>query len=85
MKRIVSILLAAALMLSCGPARHVVHVEMRHPSKSGLELTGKILSAVYYSGEDSLENQVLDSLTAGFARALEEDYLTSNYKSIYSL
>lgn len=77
-------MLAAALMLSCGPARHVVHVEMRHPSKSGLELTGKILSAVYYSGEDSQENQVLDSLTAGFARALEEDYLTGKGSVTFS-
>ena len=41
---IISFFLAA---VSCGPSRHAIHVEMRHPSKSGLELGGKIVSVVY--------------------------------------
>ena len=76
MRGILFIVIAVVMIVSCGPSRHAIYVEMRHPSKSGLELTGKILSAVYYSGEDSLENRTVDSLVTGFARALEVDYLT---------
>ena len=56
MKRLISILLFACLLLSCAPSRHAIHVEMRHPSKSGVDLTGKIVSVVYYSGDVAEEN-----------------------------
>lgn len=74
MRRILFIVIAVVMIVSCGPSRHAIYVEMRHPSKSGLELTGKKISTVYYKGGDLQENQVIDSLAAGFARALEDDY-----------
>ena len=47
MKKLLSILSLAILLVSCGPSRHAIPVEMRHPSKSGIELAGKIVSVVY--------------------------------------
>ena len=43
MKRLFALFLVL-VAVSCGPARHVVNVEMRYPSKSGLELAGKTIS-----------------------------------------
>lgn len=76
MKRVLFILTIAAFIVSCGPSRHAVHVEMRHASKSGLELVGKNITAVYYKGDDLTENKLIDSLAAGFSRSLENDYQT---------
>ena len=72
-RRLVAILSFAAALVSCGPSRYAVHVEMRHPSKSGLDLTGKIVSVVYYSGDDALENQVAENIASGFAQVIEKD------------
>lgn len=72
-RRLVAILSFAALLVSCGPSRYAVHVEMRHPSKSGLDLAGKIVSVVYYSGADALENQVAENMASGFAEVIEKD------------
>ena len=76
MRRILSVVIATVMIASCGPSRHAIHVEMRHASKSGVELAGKNISTVYYKGEELLENQLIDSIAAGFARVLEEDYQT---------
>ena len=76
MKRLISILLFACLLLSCAPSRHAIHVEMRHPSKSGVDLTGKIVSVVYYSGDDAEENTASENIATGFAESLEKDYAT---------
>ena len=76
MKRVLYIIIVAVLMVSCGPSRHAVHVEMRHASKSGLELTGKNISTVCYKGDELIENRLIDSLAVGFARSLENDYQT---------
>lgn len=75
-KRILSIFLPAFLLLACGPSRHAIHVEMRHPSKSGLDLAGKIISIMYYADDDATENQVYENMALGFAEAIEADYGT---------
>lgn len=74
MRRLTAIFLSVLLLLSCGPSRHVVHVEMRHPSKSGIDLAGKIVSIVYYSGTDDTENMISENIALGFADAIEKDY-----------
>ena len=76
MKRFLYILISIFMIVSCGPSRHAIHVEMRHASKAGLELTGKKISAVCYKGADSLQNTLIDSVVTGFARSLEDDYHT---------
>ena len=76
MRALFSILSAVLLLSSCGPSRHAIHVEMRHPSKSGIELSGKIISVVYVSGEDAQANAVNENMALSFAAAMEKDYQT---------
>ena len=77
MKRILFQLLSLALLaVSCGPSRHAVHVEMRYPSKSGLELSGKTLSVVYLENDNPAANLFNEGMADGFAYALEQDYGT---------
>lgn len=87
MKRIFLFILSVALLLvSCGPSRYAVQVEMRHPSKSGLELTGKNLSVVYLTDGDKIADKFDASMADGFAYALEKDYGTGEGSvGIYSL
>ena len=77
MKRpLIAILTVVLAFVSCAPSRHAIQVEMRHPSKSGLDLAGKIVSVVYYSGDDALENQVAENMAVGFAEVIEKDNAT---------
>ena len=77
MRRIlVSFLASVALMVSCGPTRHSIHVEMRHPSKSGIELAGKSISLVYLENENDLASAFAEGLVDGFASSIEQDYGT---------
>ena len=77
MKRIFTILLFCTLLVSaCAPSRHAVQVEMRYPSKSGIELAGKIVSVVYLTDGDKVGDDFNSALAGGFASALEQDYST---------
>lgn len=79
--------LCAALLLSaCAPSRHAVQVEMRYPSKSGVELAGKIISVVYLTDGNELGDEFNSSMAEGFAKALELDYATGEGSvGVYSL
>lgn len=68
-----SVLLLAA---SCSPSRHAMHLEMRYPSKSGLDLAGKVVSVVYLENDDEQGNQFNEGMADAFAYALEKDYGT---------
>ena len=87
MKRIYSFLLFVSLLLvSCSPSRHAIHVEMRYPSKSGIELAGKIVSVVYLTDGDELGDTFNAAVAEGFAVELEKDYGTGQGSvGIYSL
>ena len=63
MKKILAFLILI-LAVSCGPARHVVNVEMRYPSKSGLDLTGKSLSIVYLEAENAYGNSMMEGVVS---------------------
>ena len=77
MKRIFPFILSLSLLLvSCGPSRYAVQVEMRYPSKSGVELSGKIISVVYLADGNESGDLFTSSLADGFAYALENDYGT---------
>lgn len=72
--------------VSCSPARHVVNVEMRYPSKSGLELAGKSLSVVYVEAENDYATSMMEGMVDGFTSALEKDYgMGEGEISIYSI
>lgn len=73
---LIPFLTLAIVAVSCGPSRHAMHLEMRYPSKSGLELAGKTLSVVYLENDDEQCNQFNESMADAFAYALEKDYGT---------
>ncbi len=62
--------------VSCGPMRHVVNIEMRHPSKAGIELAGKTISVVYLENENRTATDFNAYMADGFAYTLEQDYGT---------
>ncbi len=74
------ILVAAALLLlvACGPSRHAVHVEMRYPSKSGIDFTGKNVSVVYMENVNPVSSGFAEGIADGLAYALEQDYGTGD-------
>lgn len=76
MKKILAAVLAAVLLSACGPSRHAVHVEMRHPSKAGLDLLGKNISVVYLENDNTLASDFVEGMADGFAYSLEKDYET---------
>ena len=65
--------LAALALAACSPQTLTLSVDMRHPSKSGIDLSRKSMSIVYMddgTADSSFSNGVASSL----ARSLEEDY-----------
>ena len=65
--------LAALALAACSPQTLTLSVDMRHPSKSGLDLARKTMSIVYMDdgvADTTFSNGVASSL----ARSLEEDY-----------
>ncbi len=69
---------AASCFISCGPSKHAVHVEMRHPSKAGVDLAGKNVSVVYLENDDETATDFSESMADGFSYALEQDYGTGS-------
>ena len=68
----------ALIACACGPSRYAVQIEMRYPSKSGVDLAGKIVSVVYVSDNDSVASRFNGAMAEGFAYALEQDYGTGD-------
>lgn len=73
MKRLSSLVLLAVLAVSCGPSRHTIHVEMRHPSKSGVELVGKNIAVIHLENDNPLSNGLGEGIADGLAYAIEQD------------
>ncbi len=68
---------AALVLASCSPQTFTMSVEMRHPSKSGIDLSRKSMSIVYMDdgqADTTFSNRVASAL----ARSLEEDYFNGN-------
>lgn len=63
-------------LASCAPMKHAVHVEMRHPSRSGVDLAGKDISVVYLETDNTVANTFSEGMADGFAYTLEQDYGT---------
>lgn len=87
MKRSLFLLFLPVLMtVSCGPSQHAVHVEMRYPSKSGIELSGKVVSVIYVLGDEENAGEFSAAMADGFAYALETDYATGEGSvGVYSI
>lgn len=76
MKRVLYIITLMLLAISCGPTRHLIHVEMRHPSKSGIDLVGKNIAVVHLGNENQIANRFSEGMADGLAYSLEQDYGT---------
>ena len=76
MKKILSITAVAFMIASCSPIRHAIHLEMRYPSKSGIEFTGKNIAVVHLENDNKLSNALAEGIADGLAYSLESDYGT---------
>ena len=74
MKRSTLLLGAALLLAACSPETFTMNIEMRYPSKSGLDLSRKSMAVVYADNGAASDTAFLRSVASGFARKLEEDY-----------
>ncbi len=74
MKRLLTILLFCAALVSCGPSKYSVAVELSSPSKSGLTLAGKSVSVAYTAKSVSDDSLFLASVADAFIGILEEEY-----------
>ena len=74
MKRIALPLLLAVLAASCSPETYTLHLDVRQPSASGLDLSRKSFAIVYMDGRDPSDSVFNSHVATAFARALEEDY-----------
>ena len=75
MKKSLFILILLAVV-SCGPTRHAITLQMRHPSKSGLDLGGKIVSVAYSTVGEPVADSFNKAMAGSFAAVLEDDYAT---------
>ena len=75
-KLVVAIASLCLCLASCAPMKHAVHVEMRHPSKSGVDLAGKDVSVVYLETDNTVANAFSEGMADAFAYTLEQDYGT---------
>ncbi|MGM9736682.1 MAG: DUF6340 family protein [Candidatus Cryptobacteroides sp.] len=61
-------------MVSCGPSRYVIDLEMRYPSKAGIDLAGKNVSVVYLEDGRDANTSFCSGMADGFADAIQKDY-----------
>ncbi len=84
----VSAAAVAALMsifVSCSPQVYGIALEMRHPSSSGLDLTGKSVAIFYPSGLYGKEKQLTASAAAALADRLDAAYPESDSTRLYTV
>ena len=62
------------LAASCGPATFTMDVDVRRPSKSGLDLSRKTFSMVYLDSGNHEDSLFSASIAEGFASKLEKEY-----------
>jgi len=67
----------AALVTACSPEVYRVNLEVRQPSKSGLDLHGKSIGIVYEEGLTQDDALFSSQAASAFARELESDYFGS--------
>ena len=65
--------LAALALAACSPQTLTLNVDMRHPSKSGIDLSRKTMSVVYMD-DGAADTTFSNGVASSLARSLEEDY-----------
>ena len=72
-RSILAAALAALSLAACSPQTLTLGVEMRHPSKSGIDLARKTMSIVYMD-DGQADSTFSNGVASSLARHLEEDY-----------
>lgn len=87
MKRIILLTaLAGLLMTACGPQTYTKYLQIRQPSRSGMDLSNRTMSVVYLSDPDTLTEAVSAKQANFLAANLEKDYFEGEQKvAIYRL
>lgn len=89
MKRAILSWLSGALLLgvvSCSPQAFSMAVDMRQPSRSGLDLAGKSFAVVYLQNGDEKSGEFNANFANGFAEKLEDEYFGGHRKvALYSI
>lgn len=73
MKKIPLLIALMLTLAACGPIRHAVHVEMKHPSKSGIDFTGKKIAVVYLENDNDIATSLSEGMASGLAYSMESD------------
>ena len=64
---------ATCVLTSCDPQAFSMNIEMRYPSKSGIDLTGKSVAVVYLDGAEK-DSVFSRNMADSFAASLEKEY-----------
>lgn len=73
-------------IVSCGPYKHIMHVDMRGPSKAGLSLENKLVSVVFLENDNKVVSEFNGRMAEGFASVLEQDLGTGEGSvGVYSM
>lgn len=79
-------LLAGLMTVSCGPSKYVIDLEIRYPSKAGVDLAGKNVSVVWLEDGRTVNSSFCEGMADGFADALEKDYsMPEGTMSVYRM
>ena len=65
---------AVLLVASCSPETFTMNIDMRYPSRSGLDLSKKSMAIVYVDEGKKSDESFVKGLASGFAYKLEEEY-----------
>ena len=89
MKRTILSWLSGVLLLgvvSCSPQAFSLAVDLRQPSRSGLDLAGKSFAVVYLQNGDEKVGQFNTNFANGFAEKLDDEYFGGHAKvSLYTI
>ena len=87
MKRIILLTALAGLLLAaCGPQTYTKYMQVRQPSRAGIDLTKRTMSVVYLSDPDSLTETASSRQAIFLARNLENQYFDGEEKvALYRL
>ena len=72
-RTILAAALAALSLAACSPQTLTLSVDMRHPSKSGIDLARKTMSIVYMD-DGTADSTFSNAVASSLARSLEKDY-----------
>lgn len=84
--KLIPLLMVMLCIISCGPSKHIMHIDMRCPSKAGISLENKLVSVVYIEQEEAVATAFNQGLATGFASVLEKDLGTGEGSiGVYSM